>query len=156
MLPAIQQVSNTLISLGEEKYAELSGEEQKELDFFIWVGCSCHKNLNSVSGGNAGMMSWWDENYVIGPISLANNNHYVTYCETAAMFMQHCGKFLQFLEFVRGSKENLYRTLQDPPTLTELAVLALYAKTTSHPYMCLIHGHDINMLDLGPLHTKVE
>ena len=65
MLPAIQQVSNTLISLGEEKYAELSGEEQKELDFFIWVGCGCHKNLNSVSGGNAGMMSWWDENYVI-------------------------------------------------------------------------------------------
>lgn len=109
-----------------------------------------------MSDGNAGMMSWWDENYVIGPISLANNNHYGTYCEAAAMFMQHCAKFLQFLEFVRGSKENLYRTLQDPPTLTELAVLALYAKTTSHPYMCLIHGHDINMLDLGPLHTKVE
>jgi len=46
--------------------------------------------------------------------------------------------------------------LQDPPTLTELAVLTLYAEAISHPYMGQIHGHDINMLDLGPLHFKVE
>jgi hypothetical protein len=72
---------------------------------------------------------------------------------------------LEFLEFVKDSKKtpgftnmekNLYKALQDPPTLTELAVLALYAEAIIHPYMHQIRGHNINMLDLGPLHLKVE
>ena len=42
-------LKKTLISLGEEKYAKMSEEEQCELDFFVWTGCGCHKNLNSVS-----------------------------------------------------------------------------------------------------------
>src|SRR6202050_143178 len=166
-----------MISLGEDKYSELSEEQKKDLDFFIWVGCGCHKNLNSVSGGNAGMVAWWDENDVTGPILLANkdnagilkdvtstddltpveqqafdktsqggvktagiagaifnhkddkkgqqemfkwwfehvgipmmfpdtsNNHYGTYCEAAAVLMQHHPKFLEFLEFVKDSKK---------------------------------------------------
>jgi hypothetical protein len=217
-------IKKTLISLGEDKYAALSEEEKKELDFFIWVGCGCHKNLNSVSGGNAGMIAWWDEKNITGPILLANkdntailkdvtptddltpveqqafektsrggvkaasiagaifnhkddkkgqqdmfkwwfkhvgipmmfpdtsNNRYGTYCEAAAVLMQHRPKFLEFLEFVKDSKKtpgftnmekNLYKALQDPPTLTELAVLALYAEAISHPYMrqICVHNH---------------
>ena len=37
-----------------------------------------------------------------------------------------------------------------------MAVLALYAEAISYPYMRQIRGHDINMLDLGPLHSKVK
>ena len=230
-------VKKTLISLGEDKYAELSEEEQRELDFFIWVGCGCHKNLNSVSGGNKAMIDLWEEIGATGPILLANkdntavlknvkstddltpaeqhalekstrggvkaasiagaifnhkddkkgqqdmfkwwfeqagipmmfpntsSNRYGTYCEAGAVLFQHCQKFLEFLEYVKDSKKtpgftnmekNLYNALQDPPTLSELAVLALYAQAISHPYMAQIRGHDINMLNLGPLHLKVE
>jgi hypothetical protein len=68
-------VKRTMISLGQEKYAEMSEEEKRELDFFVWTGCGCHKNANSVSGGNAGMMSWWLENDITPPILLANRDN---------------------------------------------------------------------------------
>src|SRR5947199_6515379 len=53
----------------------------------------------------------------------------------------------------------LFRGLQDMPTLTELAVLALYAQAISHPYMRKVRGpgiEHVNMLDLGPLHSDVQ
>ena len=53
-------------------------------------------------------------------------------------------------------EKNLYNALKDTATLTELAVLALYAQSISHPYMRQIRGKNINMLDLAPLHLKVE
>jgi hypothetical protein len=68
-------VKRTMISLGQEKYAEMSEEEKRELDFFVWTGCGCHKNANSVSGGNAGMMSWWLENDITPPILLENRDN---------------------------------------------------------------------------------
>jgi len=209
----------TLISLGDDKYAELSDKEKHDLDFFVWVGCGCHKCTNSVSGGNLAMMTWWEENDVPGPILLANrdnsavlrnvgatdditpaeqhalettthggvkaasiagaifnhkddkkgqqdtfkwwfkqagislmfpdtsNNRYGTFCDAAAVLLQHRPKILEFLEFVRDSKnkpgftnmeKNLYNALQDPPTLTELAVLALYGQAVYHPYVSQI------------------
>lgn len=51
------------------------------------------------------------------------------------------------------------KALLDPPTLSEMAVMALYAQAISHPYMCAVRGpaaKDINMLDLGPLHAFIE
>jgi hypothetical protein len=68
-------LKQTSILLGEDKYAEMSEEEQHDLDFFVWTGCGCHKNLNSVSGGNAPMMAWWAENGVTPPILLANRDN---------------------------------------------------------------------------------
>lgn len=68
-------LKQTLISLGEDKYAEMSEEEGRDLDFFVWTGCGCHKNLNSVSGGNTPMMTWWTENDVTPPILLANRDN---------------------------------------------------------------------------------
>jgi len=53
-------------------------------------------------------------------------------------------------------EKNLYNALQDPPTLTELAVLALYGQAVYHPYVSQIRGQNMNMLDLGPLHLEVE
>jgi len=237
---ALQQaimMKQTLILLGEDKYAEMSEEERRDLDFFVWTGCGCHKNLNSVSGGNTSMMAWWAENNITPPILLANrdnaavlnnldslddltpaeqhalesttrggvkaaslagaifnykddkkgqqdtfkwwfrnagipiafpdtsNNRYGTYCVAAGILLLYLDKFLEFLEFVRDSKKkrgftnmekNLYNALKDPATLTELAVLALYAQAISHPYMRQIRGKNQNMLDLAPLHLEVE
>jgi hypothetical protein len=60
------------------------------------------------------------------------------------VLLLYCDKFLEFLEFVKDVKnkgrftnmeKNLYDALQDPATLTELAVLALYAQAISHPYI---------------------
>lgn len=229
------------ISLGEAKYKELSDDERRSLDFFIWVGCGCHKDLNSVSGGYAAMSAWWLENDVPGPIPLphrsgaavlarirdtqnltddqqdaiqtaasgavraawiagallnhkddkkglqdtfnwwfekelqyrlsfpdTSNTRYGSYCEACAMLLQYRPQFIQFLEYVKNSKKsgklnhmesNLMKALLDPPTLSEMAVMALYAQAISHPYMCAVRGpasKDINMLNLGPLHAHIE
>jgi hypothetical protein len=68
-------VKDVLISVGETEYGTLSKEEQRSLDFFIWVGCGCHKDLNTVKGGNVAMMAWWLENDIEGPILLANKDN---------------------------------------------------------------------------------
>jgi hypothetical protein len=56
-------------------------------------------------------------------------------------------------------ERNLYDALHCKPTLTELATLALYAQAITHPYMRQIwepNSRTTNLLDLGPLHLKVE
>ena len=54
-------------------------------------------------------------------------------------------------------KKNLVNALNDIPTRTELAVLALYAQAVSHPYMKTIReDSSLNALDLGPLNKKIE
>ena len=238
-LQTASMIREVTISLGEDAYAQLSADEQHDLDFFVWVGCGCHKEGNSVKGGAQAMAAWWEEAGIKGPILLANRdnkavlkninpdsdvltppeehafevtarggikassiagaifNHkddkkgqqdtykfwfleagiplsfpdtsnvrYQSHCDGGAVLIQHHKKFLEFLEFVCDSKEkpglnnmeqNLYLALQDPPTLTELATLALYAQAVSHPYMAQIRSSaNINMLDLGPLHKQVE
>jgi hypothetical protein len=55
-------------------------------------------------------------------------------------------------------EQNLWNALHCTATLTEFAVLALYAQAISHPYMqeiCSASEKKVNMLDLGPLHKKV-
>jgi hypothetical protein len=56
-------------------------------------------------------------------------------------------------------EQNILMGLKDTPTLTELAVLALYALSVSFPYMRvargLTNGRHINALDMGPFHAKV-
>ena len=116
--------------------------------------------------GQQDMFKWWFQHVGLSMMFPdTSNNRYGTFCAAAAVLMQHHSKFLEFCEFVRDAKKtpgftnmekNLYKALQDPPTLTELAVLALYAEAISHPYMRQIRGHNINMLNLGPLHLRVE
>jgi hypothetical protein len=53
----------------------------------------------------------------------------------------------------------VYEGLQDVPTLTELAVLTLYAQAICHPYMWVVRksgNKQVNMLDLSPLHANVQ
>jgi hypothetical protein len=58
--------------LGRDHYEKLSDDEKWILKLFIWAGCGCHKDLNTVRGGNTAMMAWWKENQVKPPVLLAN------------------------------------------------------------------------------------
>jgi hypothetical protein len=119
--------------------------------------------------GQQDTFRWWFKQSGI-PINFPNtsSNRYGSNCAAAAVLIQYHNKFLQFLEFVRDRKDkrvftnmelNLYNALRCKPTLTELATLALYAQAITHPYMRQIrepNSRTTNMLDLGPLHLKVE
>src|SRR3954451_23780862 len=64
-----------VLELGKESFVMLSDDEEHALKLFIWAGCGCHKDLNTVRGGNAAMMAWWGENGVTPPVLLANKDN---------------------------------------------------------------------------------
>lgn len=68
-------LTNVLLAFGEEEFSKLSDEEKRHLEFFIWVGCGCHKELNTMKCGNVAMMLFWDEHGLAGPILLANRDN---------------------------------------------------------------------------------
>jgi len=37
-----------VIELGKEAYEMLSDHEKKIMKLFIWAGCGCHKDLNTI------------------------------------------------------------------------------------------------------------
>ena len=53
----------------------LSDHEKKIMKLFIWAGCGCHKDLNTVQGGYAAAMQWWIDNDVRPPVLLANRDN---------------------------------------------------------------------------------
>ncbi|KAF8991205.1 hypothetical protein BDZ89DRAFT_895011, partial [Hymenopellis radicata] len=53
----------------------------------------------------------------------------------------------------------IYNALHDDPTLTELAVLALYQQLVMHPYMRMVRKPEeapLNSLNLGPMHASLR
>jgi hypothetical protein len=97
-----------------------------------------------------------------------SNIHYQSYSEAAAELITYKKEYLDLLTSVSLCKikkvfnhmeANLFAALNDIPTLTELAVLVLYAQAVSHPYMWKVWGpatEQINMLNIGPLHDEVK
>jgi hypothetical protein len=97
-----------------------------------------------------------------------SNTRYQSYGEAAAELITYTKEYLDLLNTVRLGKikkvynhmeANLVAALKDTATLTELAVLALYAQAISHPYMRKVRGprtEHINMLNMGPLHDEVK
>jgi hypothetical protein len=82
MLPEEEQIEadkalykNICIRYGKERYAALSLEERKSLEFFAWAGCSMHKELNAAKGGNTKMMAYWKSTGVTGPLKLLNKDN---------------------------------------------------------------------------------
>jgi hypothetical protein len=67
-----------VIKLGKEAFELLSNNEKLVMKLFIWAGCGCHKDLNTVCGGYAAVMGWWGENNIEPPVLLAN-------CDNAAI-----------------------------------------------------------------------
>ncbi|KAH7917833.1 hypothetical protein BV22DRAFT_967818, partial [Leucogyrophana mollusca] len=97
-----------------------------------------------------------------------SNTRYQSHCEAAAELLTYLDLYIELLDSVRLKKdkqnfnhmeENLFKALHDIPTLTELAVLVLYAAAVTHPYMRSVRGpgtENLNILDLGPLHNRVK
>lgn len=225
--------------LGKDSFEKLSGREKTVFKLFVWVGCGCHKDLNTVLGGYIALSQFWPEHGLPSPVLLPNkinaaiihdqaiggtesdasrraiknsqcgaikaakiagdilnnkndksghhdqfriwwkdklgtdftfpdtsNNRFQSYCEAAAVLTIYHNYFLEYLTYAEQKKdkvryshmeENLVIALNDIPTRTELAVLALYAQSVSHPYMKTIRENpETNALDLGPLNKKVE
>ena len=228
-----------VIDLGKEAYEMLSDTEKRTLKLFIWAGCGCHKDLNTVKAGYVEMATWWEEHKITGPVLLANrdnaavlkevpteedemtpaqrhafdvtskggvkatqiagaifnhkddkkghqnifcfwwqkhtdieftfpdtsNTHFQSHCEAAGVLLLHYQSIIEYLTFSKNNKQNgcfnhmeknLWNALHCTATLTELAVLALYGQSISHPYMAKIRSGQKNMLDMGPFHEKVH
>ncbi|OCB84856.1 hypothetical protein A7U60_g8077 [Sanghuangporus baumii] len=96
------------------------------------------------------------------------NTRYSSYLDSAAETLAHHDLYTGFMKFIEFHKEkpglnnlesNVQKGLNDPPTLTELACLALYREAVSVPYIRSIRGtslEDVNGLELGPQLKKVR
>ena len=110
---------------------------------------------------------WWEHIGVPFTFPDTSNNRFQSYCDAAAALILYADEFKEFLESLRINKQkstlnhmetNLWKALHCTSTTTELAVLALYAEAVSYPYMKSIRASsdkNQNMLDLGPLHSRV-
>jgi len=67
-----------VIDLGKDAYEIMSNKEKQYLTYFVWAGCGCPKDLNSVQGGYFAMSKWWEKHKQTPPILLAN-------CDNAAV-----------------------------------------------------------------------
>ncbi|KAL1732840.1 hypothetical protein EV714DRAFT_270463 [Schizophyllum commune] len=97
-----------------------------------------------------------------------SNTRFGSHGEAAGELLVHLSQYIAFLEFVKTKKSsdswtnielNVYNALHDEPTLTELAVMALYQQLITHPYMRMVRVHEddqLNAIDLGPLHADVR
>lgn len=97
-----------------------------------------------------------------------SNIRYQSHCEAASELIVGLPLYIKFLDQVRDKKEtrtlnhmeaNVYKALNDTPTVTELCVLAIYSLLISHPYMRKIRGSDMdsmNVLDLAPFHRTLK
>ena len=58
--------------LGKDSFEKLSDREKRLFKLFVWVGCGCHKDLNTVLGGYVALSKFWVENGLEQPILLPN------------------------------------------------------------------------------------
>src|SRR6266700_5958231 len=71
-----KMVEAILAKQGKEAFEELEESEQRFLRLFIWAGCGCHKDLNTVHGGYAATIQWWKEHPNIeGSVLLPNHDN---------------------------------------------------------------------------------
>ena len=94
-----------------------------------------------------------------------SNIRFQSHCEAAAILV-YLENFISSFEYVEAKKDtnkfnnmknNLYKALPHYSlTKAELAVLALYGQSVSHPYMKALHKDPkVNMLNLAPLHKRI-
>src|ERR1700676_2075136 len=70
--------------LGKDVYEMMSDKEKRHLTYFVWAGCGCHKDLNSVRGGYFAMSKWWEEQKQTPPILLANRDNAAVLADLAS------------------------------------------------------------------------
>jgi hypothetical protein len=73
--------------------------------------------------------------------------------------------YVQFLDLIKLNKQdrsltnielNLYSALHNPPTLTELAVLALWSQAIGWPYLQHVWSIKFQGVYMGPFHERVK
>jgi hypothetical protein len=173
--PVLLANRDNVVALNSAPSSEPNEATVHALNLTGCVGVKAASNAGAIFNhkddkkGQQDTFRWWFKKSGI-PINFPNtsSNHYGSNCAAAAVLIQYRKQFLEFLEFVWDRKDhcvftnmelNLYKALQCKATMTELASLALYAQAVTHPYMYQICGSKhgtANMLDLGPLHLKVE
>ena len=96
-----------------------------------------------------------------------SNVRYGSHGNAAAELLTYLRHYIEFLDHIKDKKEkrrlnhmeqNLANALADIPTLTELAILALYSIFISEPYITSVRDGgltEVNVLDLGPLHQNL-
>jgi hypothetical protein len=95
-----------------------------------------------------------------------SNTWYGSHGKAAGILFLYQKEYIWYLEIVQDHKQktclnhmeqNLFDALHDIPILTELAVLALYTQSVSHPYMVEVQGLEVNnILHMGPFHEHVK
>ncbi|KAF8801159.1 hypothetical protein BYT27DRAFT_7216270 [Phlegmacium glaucopus] len=118
-----------VIELGREAFDMLSDDEKRILKLFIWAGCGCHKDLNTVRGGGgvkatqlAGAIFnhkddkkghhdtfrwWWYEN--IGTqftFPDTSNTQFQSHCDAAAVLLLHLPCLIEFLTSLCDNKQS--------------------------------------------------
>lgn len=58
--------------LGKDAFEKLSDKEKAIFKLFVWVGCGCHKDLNTVLGGYIALSKFWVEHGLEPPVLLPN------------------------------------------------------------------------------------
>jgi hypothetical protein len=81
-------VENVVQELEKGAFELLDLHEKCILWLFIWAGCGCHKDLNTVQGGYMAMEKWWKEHDIQGPILLAIQDN-VTVLEERSQAIAH-------------------------------------------------------------------
>lgn len=92
-----------------------------------------------------------------------SNTRYCSYCKAAVELLIRCEYYIQFLQSLSGCKKdglnnmeaNILAGLRDWPTLTELAILALYGQVVSVPYISYVQSYEGNALNLGPFREQL-
>jgi len=65
-----EMIREVQIALGEQAYQRLSQEEKEEVDFWVYTGCTMHKDLNAAKQGAERMARSWEEKKMTPPIPL--------------------------------------------------------------------------------------
>ncbi|EJD07885.1 uncharacterized protein FOMMEDRAFT_74025 [Fomitiporia mediterranea MF3/22] len=97
-----------------------------------------------------------------------SNTRYSSNLEAAAEVISRLDFYVDYMHFIRDSKEkpglnhlesNILKGLHDLPTRTELAVFALYLESVSYPYIRELRKsglEDMNAMECGPLLAKLK
>lgn len=97
-----------------------------------------------------------------------SNTRFQSHGKAAEVILKYLGFHRTFLVDAKYQKKrpgwtniekNVHSGLEDPPTLTELAVMVLYSQCITEPYMKAVRGpgtESTNLLTLGPLHKHVK
>ncbi|KAJ7586264.1 hypothetical protein C8J56DRAFT_1051645 [Mycena floridula] len=103
-----------------------------------------------------------------GTLPDTSNTQYQCYTYAAAEVLSFHGIIQELIEETIHTKvrsghpnhieQNVLKALNDPPTRSELASLALYRASVSWQYMVTVRGtkeEPVNLLDLTPIHQKL-